>query len=266
MFEWQHPSIHEHSSPLRIMVDFTDAYSAPSPRFTGLVGSRSAVYPRRWAEVSSTPAKGSTTPTYVFSLASAHAPQAEYEEHVQRPSDIDGRCVRPLAFGVEAGLSDEQVMQEAILKVNMVMEEVERENAEAVAYVRTSTSPKVEWPGQRVTINSGHSTSLGSEVPSAFVPAAGGAEARIGQWSVGSQMHAAGQCKPCGFFLRSMGCKDGAQCLHCHLCTAADKKQRRKARKEVLKEASRRSLRVDSKWAPPSQGVHDAAQACTLVV
>lgn len=89
-----------------------------------------------------------------------------------------------------------------------------------------------------------HSESGTLSMPSPSSWTAGGVTPPGGHWSVGSLLHVEGTCKPCGFFWRSMGCKDGANCKHCHICTPEDKKQRRKDRKQLAKKAKRRSRGV----------------------
>lgn len=51
--------------------------------------------------------------------------------------------------------------------------------------------------------------------------------------SVGSQVHGTGSCKPCAWFWRPQGCSNGQECGHCHLCSAAELKARKKAKKSA---------------------------------
>lgn len=51
--------------------------------------------------------------------------------------------------------------------------------------------------------------------------------------SVGSQVHGTGSCKPCAWFWRPQGCSNGEECGHCHLCSAAELKARKKAKKSA---------------------------------
>eukprot|EP00933_Yihiella_yeosuensis_P059109 TRINITY_DN6002_c0_g1_i1.p1 TRINITY_DN6002_c0_g1~~TRINITY_DN6002_c0_g1_i1.p1 ORF type:complete len:411 (+),score=95.88 TRINITY_DN6002_c0_g1_i1:161-1393(+) len=46
--------------------------------------------------------------------------------------------------------------------------------------------------------------------------------------SIGSAYHASGNCKPCSWFWKTKGCKNGTKCLHCHLCPRGAVKLRRK--------------------------------------
>ncbi|CAK8998322.1 Hypothetical protein SCF082_LOCUS5592 [Durusdinium trenchii] len=45
--------------------------------------------------------------------------------------------------------------------------------------------------------------------------------------SVGSVLHGRG-CKPCAWFWKAQGCKNGRECLHCHLCTSKEARNRKK--------------------------------------
>eukprot|EP00930_Biecheleria_cincta_P068221 TRINITY_DN5543_c0_g1_i1.p1 TRINITY_DN5543_c0_g1~~TRINITY_DN5543_c0_g1_i1.p1 ORF type:complete len:289 (-),score=54.31 TRINITY_DN5543_c0_g1_i1:466-1332(-) len=60
-------------------------------------------------------------------------------------------------------------------------------------------------------------------------------EQRQPEFSFGSQLHDAGNCKPCAWFWRPLGCNNGPECKHCHLCSAADLKARKRAKKVTKK-------------------------------
>lgn len=47
-------------------------------------------------------------------------------------------------------------------------------------------------------------------------------------WS--SNMHAKGACRPCGWFWKPVGCKNGEACQHCHLCPDGALRARKKAK------------------------------------
>mmetsp|Transcript_17820 Transcript_17820/g.41545 ORF Transcript_17820/g.41545 Transcript_17820/m.41545 type:complete len:325 (+) Transcript_17820:114-1088(+) len=52
---------------------------------------------------------------------------------------------------------------------------------------------------------------------------------RLPSWSVGSQHHGTGSCKPCAWYYKSaQGCQNGEECLHCHLCPLGEIRRRRK--------------------------------------
>eukprot|EP00439_Symbiodinium_sp_Y106_P012246 s6623_g1.t2 len=54
--------------------------------------------------------------------------------------------------------------------------------------------------------------------------------------SVGSVLHGTGGCKPCAWFWKEQGCRNGAECQHCHLCDKNEIKARRKAKSEQWKQ------------------------------
>jgi len=60
-------------------------------------------------------------------------------------------------------------------------------------------------------------------------------EQRQPEFSIGAQLHGTGTCKPCAWFWRPLGCMNGQECAHCHLCTAAELKARKKAKKLTKK-------------------------------
>lgn len=53
--------------------------------------------------------------------------------------------------------------------------------------------------------------------------------------SRGSALHASGKCRPCGWFWKPEGCKNGRDCGHCHLCSAGEVKARRKAKLAAMR-------------------------------
>lgn len=60
-------------------------------------------------------------------------------------------------------------------------------------------------------------------------------EQRQPELSKGGQLHGSGQCKPCAWFWRPQGCVNSQECMHCHLCTAAELKFRKKAKRAAQK-------------------------------
>jgi len=51
--------------------------------------------------------------------------------------------------------------------------------------------------------------------------------------SVGSALHHFGACRPCTWFWKPEGCRNGQACRHCHLCTFGEIKARRKTKRVV---------------------------------
>lgn len=50
------------------------------------------------------------------------------------------------------------------------------------------------------------------------------------QMSVGASSHGKGECRPCAWFHKPQGCRNGADCQHCHLCPEGEIKSRKKAK------------------------------------
>jgi len=81
--------------------------------------------------------------------------------------------------------------------------------------------------------------------------------------SVGSFMHGTGECRPCAFFWKQRGCKDGRNCTHCHLCPRGEIKARRSAKNEVERlerqhgriqeQAQQEELQAKALWEQPLQ-------------
>jgi hypothetical protein len=68
-------------------------------------------------------------------------------------------------------------------------------------------------------------------------------EERQPEISVGALLHATGTCKPCGFFWKSQGCDFGKECLHCHLCTKGESKDRRRKATRSAEKAELKAMR-----------------------
>jgi len=67
-------------------------------------------------------------------------------------------------------------------------------------------------------------------------------------WSKGSELHAAGSCKPCLFLNVSFGCRSGADCDYCHLEHADrnGKSTKRKKKKKELKKLAEDEAKAES--------------------
>mmetsp|Transcript_62139 Transcript_62139/g.116233 ORF Transcript_62139/g.116233 Transcript_62139/m.116233 type:complete len:254 (+) Transcript_62139:85-846(+) len=46
--------------------------------------------------------------------------------------------------------------------------------------------------------------------------------------SLGSKDHATGECKPCAWYWKPQGCRNGKDCAHCHMCPKDELKNRKK--------------------------------------
>jgi len=57
--------------------------------------------------------------------------------------------------------------------------------------------------------------------------------------SIGSVHHASGTCRPCAWFWKRQGCRNGTECRHCHLCPESELKQRKKEKIQTLRHQER---------------------------
>mmetsp|Transcript_31384 Transcript_31384/g.57618 ORF Transcript_31384/g.57618 Transcript_31384/m.57618 type:complete len:553 (+) Transcript_31384:54-1712(+) len=64
------------------------------------------------------------------------------------------------------------------------------------------------------------------------------AEMNEGLLSVGSALHASGNCRPCAWFWKEGGCRNGKDCGHCHLCPSGENKARKKRKVRKLRLAA----------------------------
>lgn len=55
------------------------------------------------------------------------------------------------------------------------------------------------------------------------------------QWSVGTALHAQGDCKPCAWFWRPGGCTRGETCHHCHLCPPGALQKKKRLNRQMLR-------------------------------
>lgn len=53
--------------------------------------------------------------------------------------------------------------------------------------------------------------------------------------SLGSAKHGSGQCKPCAWYHKPVGCAKGQACIYCHICDDKELKTRRKAKMAALR-------------------------------
>jgi len=53
-------------------------------------------------------------------------------------------------------------------------------------------------------------------------------EVRSSNWTIGTDLHFLGQCRPCAWHWKPQGCLSGSECVFCHLCPEGTVKLRRK--------------------------------------
>lgn len=58
----------------------------------------------------------------------------------------------------------------------------------------------------------------------------------VAWFSVGSEKHMFGACKPCAFFHTLEGCNNGTECEFCHRCPPREKQRRKRVRRRLLRE------------------------------
>ncbi|CAK0808061.1 unnamed protein product [Prorocentrum cordatum] len=63
--------------------------------------------------------------------------------------------------------------------------------------------------------------------------------------SVGSQLHASGQCKPCAWYWKPGSCQNGASCLHCHECPEGEILDRKRSKVKELRLSGVRRAATD---------------------
>eukprot|EP00928_Gymnodinium_smaydae_P015334 TRINITY_DN1565_c0_g3_i1.p1 TRINITY_DN1565_c0_g3~~TRINITY_DN1565_c0_g3_i1.p1 ORF type:complete len:383 (+),score=60.53 TRINITY_DN1565_c0_g3_i1:65-1213(+) len=82
-----------------------------------------------------------------------------------------------------------------------------------------------------------------------------------GQWSIGAEGHATGNCKPCAWAWRPGGCVNSSNCWFCHLCEDGTIQRIRKERLRQVK-ARKRAEWLARTQAQANASVHndDAAQ------
>lgn len=68
------------------------------------------------------------------------------------------------------------------------------------------------------------------------------------------QKHLLGQCSPCAYLKKDDGCRRGADCRFCHLCTAEELKSRKKLKQKEMKEHKKlRKLMLSTQASPDGQ-------------
>ena len=73
--------------------------------------------------------------------------------------------------------------------------------------------------------------------------------------SLGSQWHHQGFCKPCTWFWKVQGCRNGDTCWHCHLCPEGARRDLKKLRKAAWKQEPMKVAIQSPLWRAPL-GMH----------
>jgi len=84
-----------------------------------------------------------------------------------------------------------------------------------------------------------------------------------GQFSIGSQKHGSGECRPCAWFWKPQGCRNGANCRHCHLCPVGELKVRKKEKADMQWQ-DRQKEQQAQKHACSEMQLHQASAAQTM--
>lgn len=66
-------------------------------------------------------------------------------------------------------------------------------------------------------------------------------------FSLGSAMHASGECEPCAWFWKPQGCHHGLMCRRCHLCPPEELAKRRRAKKDAMRAEKRAQQSTESR-------------------
>ncbi|CAK9002911.1 unnamed protein product [Durusdinium trenchii] len=59
--------------------------------------------------------------------------------------------------------------------------------------------------------------------------------------SLGSSTHGNGECRPCAWFWKEGGCKNGKDCRHCHLCPEGEIRRKKKMKHEEMRMLKRQT-------------------------
>eukprot|EP00913_Durusdinium_trenchii_P024153 g22679.t1 len=75
--------------------------------------------------------------------------------------------------------------------------------------------------------------------------------------SVGSMLHETQQCRPCAWFWKPMGCANGSDCRHCHLCPAGELTRQRKVHRFMARQRRRSPSRSVRRSASLNGGIYE---------
>merc|ERR1711933_678201 len=82
------------------------------------------------------------------------------------------------------------------------------------------------------------------------------------EYSIGSEMHGIGDCKPCAWFWRPQGCSNGAECRHCHMCDQSQFKIRKKAKVAELRSSKAQRPMLLGNTRPPASFATEKLGRC----
>ncbi|CAL1173636.1 unnamed protein product [Cladocopium goreaui] len=54
--------------------------------------------------------------------------------------------------------------------------------------------------------------------------------------SMGSRLHESGLCRPCAWFWKPTGCRNGTECRHCRSCTLGEFNRRKRERRRLFRQ------------------------------
>mmetsp|Transcript_72495 Transcript_72495/g.160138 ORF Transcript_72495/g.160138 Transcript_72495/m.160138 type:complete len:218 (+) Transcript_72495:110-763(+) len=68
--------------------------------------------------------------------------------------------------------------------------------------------------------------------------------------SLGSKDHGTGECKPCAWYWKPQGCRNGKDCAHCHMCEKDELKNRKKRKAASNKKPAPERRRTSPRRSP----------------
>jgi len=122
---------------------------------------------------------------------------------------LDAAALQHERRGIQPLTDEVEPLSPMFLPLDMTADELEDEEESSMSEmgrIHSMNSPLGEGEPQRLAIT------VPSQAP-----------------SVGSLLHGAG-CRPCAWFWKPGGCKNGEECCHCHLCPRGEVKARKKAK------------------------------------
>lgn len=140
------------------------------------------------------------------------------------PSALSPRRVELLGRSLGAGASFQaldpalqfELQGPPMVSLPSDLEEEEGSNVQAAEGVDPYFSPAPAAPGPRPQFPPGLSPPLGTP-------------------NHGSVLHSLGQCRPCAWYWKKVGCQRGENCDHCHFCPEGESKARKKAKQVLIR-------------------------------